>query len=273
MSNMDPVDGTVTTKRRRPNETATCAKTARKPFGDLPEKDLPRPALTYLYNIEMNAVDRGDQRRAAYQIQQRQQKGWKAMFYTLVGIVVVNSYLLSSYAAVPKKEKFTKHLAYRETLYKALFAQATGAVAAGAQETLPVAGPVNAVLPPGGSIPWVDRDAEEAAAKNAARTAYKTGELLTATAATAATAAARVEHQRGPLPKRSACVMCKEDAVEGRRGMRGPQRRVLHALSANIVSRSLDRHISRPRTGYISCNVALCTTGGCWEVFHSAVKR
>ena len=72
---MDPVDDTVTTKRRRPNETTICAKTARKLFEDLPEKDLPRPALTYLYNIEMNAVDKEDQRRAAYQIQQRQQKG------------------------------------------------------------------------------------------------------------------------------------------------------------------------------------------------------
>ena len=75
------------------------------------------------------------------------------MFYTLISIVVVNSYLLSSYAAVPKKEKFTKYLIYREALYKVLFAQATGAVAAGAQETLPVAGSVNAVLLPGGSIP------------------------------------------------------------------------------------------------------------------------
>ena len=72
MSNMDPVNDTVITKRRRPNETTICAKTARKPFKDLPEKDLPRPALTYLYNIEMNTVDKEDQRRAAYQIQQRQ---------------------------------------------------------------------------------------------------------------------------------------------------------------------------------------------------------
>ena len=173
MSNMDSVDddNTVITKRRRPNETATCAKTARKPFEDLPEKDLPRPALTYLYNIEMNGVDKGDQKRAAYQIQQRQQKGWKAMFYTLIGIVVVDSYLLSSYAAVPKEDKFTKHLALREALYKALFTHATGAAAVGANETLPVAGPVNIPLPPGGSIPWINQDADGAAAENA-RTAY-----------------------------------------------------------------------------------------------------
>ena len=60
MSNMDCGIDTVYTKRRRPNETATYAKTARQPFGDQPEKVLPRPALTYFYNIEMNQVDRDD---------------------------------------------------------------------------------------------------------------------------------------------------------------------------------------------------------------------
>ena len=54
--------------------------------------------------------------------------------------------------------------------------------------------------------------------KNTARTVYKIGKLLTATTTTAV---ARVKHQRGSLPKRSTYVMCKEDTVEGRRGMRG----------------------------------------------------
>ena len=53
-------DNTVITKRRRPNKIATCAKTARKLFRDLAKKDLPCLALTYLYNIEINAVDKGD---------------------------------------------------------------------------------------------------------------------------------------------------------------------------------------------------------------------
>ena len=66
--------------------------------------------------------------------------------------MVVNSYLLSSYAAVPKKEKFTKYLIYKETLYKVLLTQAIDVVVAGTQEMLPVAKPVNIVLPPGGSI-------------------------------------------------------------------------------------------------------------------------
>ena len=140
------------------------------------------------------------------------------MFYTLISIMVINSYLLLFYAAVLKEDKFTKYLAFRETLYKALFKYATDAEAAGAKDILPVAGSITvaAMLPPGGLISRADTGAEGADAKIAARIVYKAGEILKVAAA-----AARVEHQRGPLPKRSACVICKEDAVEKKRGIRG----------------------------------------------------
>ena len=68
MLNINPVDNTVITKRRRPNETTIYAKIAYKLFEDLLEKDLPYLALTYLYNIEINAVNKKDQRQVAYQI-------------------------------------------------------------------------------------------------------------------------------------------------------------------------------------------------------------
>ena len=64
------------------------------------------------------------------------------MFYTVIGVVVVNSYLLSLYAPVPKEKKFMEHLAFREALYKALFQHSTRAAVAGAA-SLPVAGPMN----------------------------------------------------------------------------------------------------------------------------------
>ena len=130
MSNMDCGVDTVITGRKRPNETTTCAKTALVPFSNQAKADLPCPTLTYLYNTEMNQVDRGDQRRAAYPIQQQQQKGWKAVFYTIIGIVVVNSFILSSYAPVSKEKKFTDQRAFREMLHKALFVRSTGADAA-----------------------------------------------------------------------------------------------------------------------------------------------
>ena len=67
--------------------------------------------------------------------------------------MIINSYLLLLYAAVPKKKKFTKCLIYRETLNKALFIQTIGVVATDTQKTSPVAKLVNTILPPEGLIP------------------------------------------------------------------------------------------------------------------------
>ena len=59
---MDPVDSTIITNRRRPNKITICTKIAYKLFKDLPKKNLSCPALTYLYNIEINAVNKEDQK-------------------------------------------------------------------------------------------------------------------------------------------------------------------------------------------------------------------
>ena len=55
-------DNTIIIKRRHPNKITICAKIAYKLFRDLAKKNLPCLALTYLYNIEINAVNKGDQR-------------------------------------------------------------------------------------------------------------------------------------------------------------------------------------------------------------------
>ena len=54
MSNMDCGVDTVVTKKRSPNKTAICAKTARQLFKKKAKKNLSYSALTYLYNIEIN---------------------------------------------------------------------------------------------------------------------------------------------------------------------------------------------------------------------------
>ena len=46
------------------------------------------------------------------------------MFYSLIGIIVINSFLLSTYAPTTKKNKFSTYLAFREALYKDLFTHA-----------------------------------------------------------------------------------------------------------------------------------------------------
>ena len=97
------------------------------------------------------------------------------MFYTMIGIVVVNSFLLSSYAPVSKKDKFTDHSVFREALYKQLFKHVTGAEAAGASDMLPIAGPVAAasILPPGNTVPIADEP-------DTAAVAHEAGKMLIA---------------------------------------------------------------------------------------------
>ena len=43
------------------------------------------------------------------------------MFYSLISIIVVNFFLLSTYAPTTKEDKFLIYLAFREALYKDLF--------------------------------------------------------------------------------------------------------------------------------------------------------
>ena len=182
----------------------------------------------------------------------------------MISVIVMNLYLLSLHAPVPKKNKYTDYLAFRQALYKALFQHLTGAAVVGAADTLPVAGSMSLMLPPGDTVPMVNNPdtkdrAELAAAAAVARIA---GEKLVAAVDI------YVEHQRVSM-KRAPCVMCKQAAKEGKRGIGSSKSIVFQALSPNIVSERKDRHVTRAKTGCSSCNVALCSTRGCWEAFHS----
>ena len=43
------------------------------------------------------------------------------MFYSLVGVIAVNFFLLSTYAPAAKENKFSTYLAFRDALCKGLF--------------------------------------------------------------------------------------------------------------------------------------------------------
>ena len=92
---------------------------------DEAQKKPPRPTITYLYNVLMNMVDRGDQRKAGYPIQRRQIKPWKALFYNMVNIAVVNAFLLLFHSEVSKKERFKDQMTFKKALYKRLFELST----------------------------------------------------------------------------------------------------------------------------------------------------
>ena len=167
------------------------------------------------------------------------------MFYTLVDITAVNSFILSSHSYVPKEEKFTDHQAFREALCSGLLACAKYQASAIA-------------YPP---------TAAAAAACPATERPMMTRPTAACLAAGALAASEGIQHQRVKM-KRSTYVVCKQACMQERRGIKGKRRQVLQALSPNSTSERKDRHVARAKTGCSSCNVALCATRGCWEAFH-----
>ena len=105
--------------RRRPKKTSSKAKTSRVPFGSHSQAWLFIPLLVDGYNTYMNGVDRGDQLRASLPWR-RHYQNWKALFFGLLGISIVNSYLLSLHSKVDKKAKYTRFTKFRKDLIQGL---------------------------------------------------------------------------------------------------------------------------------------------------------
>jgi hypothetical protein len=82
--------------QKRPNATSTSATITRPMFGDSPVKDLPILAAIDAYNRYMGGVDIANQLRAAFTTLWPQNLHyWKPLFYYLLDIALVNSYLLA----------------------------------------------------------------------------------------------------------------------------------------------------------------------------------
>ena len=107
----------VEKERKRPLETSSSAKTVRVPFGDNPTALLEIPVLDDKYNHQMGAIDQRNQLKAGYTFQEIHRRGSHHSLITwLLEIALVNSYLLSYYSPVSKKEKFTDHKAFKEAI-------------------------------------------------------------------------------------------------------------------------------------------------------------
>ena len=105
--------------RRRPKKTSSKAKTSRVPFGIHSQAWLFIPLLVHGYNTYMNGVDRGDPSRASLPWRRHYQH-WKALFFGLLGIAIVNSYLLSFHSKVNNKAKYTRFGKFRKDLIQGL---------------------------------------------------------------------------------------------------------------------------------------------------------
>ena len=53
-----------------------------------------QPQIFQTYNLKMNAVDRSDQILSSFNIQRKCLRWWKTLFFHLIDMAVVNSYIL-----------------------------------------------------------------------------------------------------------------------------------------------------------------------------------
>ncbi len=115
---------TVIRARKRPSATSTSASITRSIFGDLSVKDLPIPTAINAYNHHMGGVDIANQYRAAFTTLQHQNyRYWKPLFYWLLDIALVNSYLLARAIHMPiirNSRRRRDHRRFQEALAKAL---------------------------------------------------------------------------------------------------------------------------------------------------------
>jgi len=87
---------TVIRPRKRPSATSTSAAITRPIFRDSAVKDLPIPIAIDAYNHHMGGVDIANQyREALTTLRTQNNRYWKPLFYWLLDIALVNSYLLS----------------------------------------------------------------------------------------------------------------------------------------------------------------------------------
>jgi hypothetical protein len=89
----------IVRNRGQPRATSTAAKSVQAEFGDAVQKNLAIPCVIDEYNHKMGQVDLADQYRAGNPgLCRIRCGGWHALFRFLFNTVLVNSYLLSSYA-------------------------------------------------------------------------------------------------------------------------------------------------------------------------------
>jgi hypothetical protein len=101
---------TVMKSRKRPSSTSTSASIIRPIFGDSARKDLPIPVAINAYNAYMGAADIANQCRAAFTTLRPQNSCyWKPLFYWLLDIALVNSYLLARATSRAIREKSRHH--------------------------------------------------------------------------------------------------------------------------------------------------------------------
>src|SRR6185295_13687489 len=82
--------------RRRPRITSKNTTLVRPIFGQDARRELPIPKIIDDYNYNMNGVDRADQLRSSFTSHRAGRRTWLPLFWFLINICKVNSYILYS---------------------------------------------------------------------------------------------------------------------------------------------------------------------------------
>jgi hypothetical protein len=141
MSTIHDGNGYKLRPRRRPKDSSTMKVTTRTIF-DVPSKDdlllkrtakrffasklsLPVPEVIDDYNYNMNGVDRADQLRSEFAVNQITVRSWLPYFFWLLDSAIINSYLLWRWELEAnfigrRSEALRSHRTYREALIRGL---------------------------------------------------------------------------------------------------------------------------------------------------------
>ena len=230
----------VQSLRRRPGETASWARLVREPFGDEPTKILPIPLMIDRYNHHMNGVDWGDQLRALGSVF-RSDKGWKALFFDSIQLMLCNAYLLVKHSPSWDPKEWKDPTVFKRAVINALV-NGGGDWGNGERGGM--------LINNGGSRPRRDWWSEAIEARPRYETRGQENQEI---------------HVRVLMPRR-ACRVCKRNRGAVKRGLRY-QRIPLGDLPVNAVPR-----VKTPASGCQACDVSLCARGNCWEVYHRGIR-
>ena len=106
----------ITCSRKWPQTTSTNATTARKVFGDLPQRELDIPTFIDDYNHNMNGVDLANQFRQVYDTQRIAYRIWFPLMHWAFDQAAINAYKLATVG----KTWTQGHLEFRRALYTKL---------------------------------------------------------------------------------------------------------------------------------------------------------
>jgi hypothetical protein len=115
---VDKAEDMVERKRRRPAKTSTNGRIVREVFGTDSVKELRIPCFIDDYNQNMGGVDLANQFREAYETHKPSLRNWWPLFYWLIDVACVNSYIL--YRLHTTEKHPLSHLQFRQELARKL---------------------------------------------------------------------------------------------------------------------------------------------------------